>query len=55
MENIEGKEELCLSSNNNEEYINKYIQYNNIYFFNPDNLIEKENKVDLICPICYFI
>ena len=55
MENIKGKEELSLSSNNNEEYINKYIQYNYIYFFNPDNLIEKENKDDLICPICYFI
>ena len=35
---------------------NKYIDYNtNIYFYNRDNVIQNDNILDLICPICYYI
>jgi len=35
---------------------NKYtICINQVLFYNPDNLINKENTDDLICPICFYI
>ena len=38
--------------NNFKKYIKKADE---ITFYNPDNLICKENKEDLICPICFFV
>ena len=34
---------------------NKYIKRNPILFYNRDNVIEKDNIEDLICPICFNI
>ena len=57
MENIKGKEDEVtnLFSKDNEEYFKKYIKFNYIYYFNPDNLIGQEIKEELICPICFYI
>ena len=35
---------------------NKYKDFNtNIYFYNRDNVIQNDNILDLLCPICYNI
>ena len=36
-------------------YFKKYIKINQIEYYSPDNLIDKKNNEDLICPICYCI
>ena len=56
MEDIkENKKDFNLSLKENETYFNKYIKIKDIILYNFDNLIDKENKEDLICPICFFI
>ena len=36
-------------------YFKKYIKINQIEYYSQDNLIDKKNNEDLICPICYCI
>ena len=36
-------------------YFKKYIKINQIEDYSQDNLIDKKNSEDLICPICYCI
>ena len=36
-------------------YFRQYVNENQILYYNVDNLIDKENIDDLICPICFFI
>ena len=56
MENIkESKEDFNLSLNENEAYFKKYIKINKIALYSFDDLVYKENKEDLICPICFYI
>ena len=33
----------------------KYIKRNLKLFYNKDNVLEKENIEDLICPICFYV
>ena len=35
--------------------INKYVKQDVINFYDIDNVLDKENKEDLICPICFYI
>ena len=49
-----------MEDNNNQSTqfdlsFNKYIERNLKVFYNRDNVIEKENIEDLICPICFFV
>ena len=39
-------------SNVNEEYLDKYIKPYNILIYSIDDLIDKDNIEDLVCPIC---
>ena len=56
MENIKEKEKkLNFPSNDFYEHFQKYIKINYISSFNSDILIDKENKEDFICPICFFV
>ena len=58
MEDLKGEiEDLNISKNENEINFNKYININEITLYNIDNLIDndKENKEDLICPICFYV
>ena len=34
---------------------NKYIKINPKLLYNKDNVIEKDNIEDLICPICFYV
>ena len=36
-------------------YFKKYIKISQIEYYSQDNLIDKKNNEDLICPICYYI
>ena len=56
MENcVEKKKDLNISKNEDDINFDKYIKIKQIVFYSMDNLIEKENKEDLMCPICYFV
>ena len=52
---IEKVENLNISQDGDDINFQKYIKTNEIILYNIDNLIEKENKEDLICPICFFV
>ena len=52
---IEKVEDLNISQDGDDINFQKYIKTNEIILYNIDNLIEKENKEDLICPICFFV
>ena len=47
MEEIKEKEEI--------KFIKEENCINQVLFYDPENLINKENKEDLICPICFYI
>ena len=52
-ENKEKEEEI---KSLKEDDFKKYnILINQVHFYDPDNLINKEKKEDLICPICFNI
>ena len=54
MEEIKEKEEEIKTIK--EEDFKKYSIYiNQILFYDSDNLVNKENTEDLICPICFYI
>ena len=57
MEDIKEKEENKKSNSFiGEEDFKKYsICINQVHFYDSDNLINKENTEDLICPICFYI
>ena len=40
---------------NGDNILKKYIKKDEIIFYNSDNLINKENSENLLCPICYCI
>ena len=42
-------------NNSISEIFTKYIKHNQILFYDVDNLIEKGNSEDYICPICLFL
>ena len=50
-------EDLNISQNEDDINFNKYIKINEITLYNIDNLIDidKENKENLICPICFYL
>ena len=50
---IEKVEDLNISQDGDDINFQKYIKTNEIILYNIDNLIEKENKEDLICPIFF--
>ena len=47
------KEEITIPKNSN--ILKNYIKKSEIKLYNPDDLIAKENKEDLFCPICFYI
>ena len=57
MEDIKEKEnEINTSLNENDIDFKTFLKYNNIILsYNPENIIDKKNKEDLICYICYNI
>ena len=58
MEDMKEKEENIdiKSTNIKEEDFQKYITCTNkINFYDIENLINKENTENLICPICFYI
>ena len=56
MENIKEKEKkLNFPLNDFYEHFQKYIKINYISSFDSDILIDKENKENFICPICFFV
>ena len=54
MEEIKEKEEV-IKSIKQEDFKKYIICINQDIFYDPDNLINKENTEDLICPICFYI
>ena len=48
-------EDTNISSNEKDEYFDEYIKPCKVLFYTTDNLINKKNSEDLICPICYQI
>ena len=56
MKDIKEKEdEINISLNEYDFYFKKYIKYNKIRTYNPENIIIKTNIEDLICSICFNI
>ena len=57
MEDIKEKEnEINTSLNENDIDFKTFLKYNNIILpYNPENIINKANKEDLICSICFNI
>ena len=57
MKDIPNKvEDSNISSNKYEYYFKKYVkQKNQILSYDKDNLINKNNIENLICPICFFV
>ena len=49
------QDQLSISTNIDKNILKKYIKRTEIKFYNQDDLIDKENKEDFICPICFFI
>ena len=45
-------EDINSQSTQNDLYYNKYIKKHIISIYNKDNVIEKDNIEDFICPIC---
>ena len=41
--------------NENDIHFKKFIKFNRILLYNPENIINKKNIEDLICPICFNI
>ena len=55
MEDLKEKEK-AKNTNNLETEFKKYIKYiDKINYYDPNNLINKENVEDLLCPICSYI
>ena len=56
MEDIkENEEKENISLNENDILFKKFVKNNQILQYNPENLIDKINKEDLICYICFYI
>ena len=49
------QDQLSISTNIDKNILNKYIKRTEIKFYNLDDLIDKENKEDFICPICFYV
>ena len=55
MEDIKEKEDkINISPNKNDILFKKFVKYNQILIYNPENIINKMNKDDLICYICFY-
>ena len=55
---FEKEKELIVSAFLEDEdtnKINKYVKKDEINLYDIDNVLDKENKEDLICPICFYI
>ena len=57
MEDIKEKEENKKSNVfvDEEDFKKLTLCINQVLFYDSDNLINKENTEDLICPICFYI
>ena len=51
----EKPEEFTIVKHEKDPNLKQYVKQKKINFYNIDNLIDKENKEDLICPICFFV
>ncbi len=49
------QDQMSISTNIDKNILKKYIKRAEIKFYNLEDLIDKENKEDFICPICFFI
>ena len=48
-------EDFNAQSNQYDLYFKKYIKKITISIYSKENVIEKDNIEDLICPICFYI